>query len=190
MSETSTSRSGQVLGIVRAAVGPPALLAIAALQGVRVTGPITVSLAHPRPAFALILSDVLSVFVLATLAFWAASVVAGRKSPVAGFTVPVAASQLPMAAVALIVGRSVLGRIVTRALAGGGEELLADPGVALGPAIPVAIGVVVLTALAAGVLYFGYRRVTHLTGFRLMLSFLGGLVGGELLCRFWFLLTA
>lgn len=188
MSDTITPRA-RALGIARAAIGPPALLLVAATQGVRATGPITASLAHPRPPWSLVLSDVLSVFVLATLAFWAASVLAGKRSPVAGFLVPVAASQLPMAAVALIVGRSVLGRIVTHGLSGGGEKLLADPGVVLTPVLPVAIGVAVLTALAAGVLYFGYCRVTRLTGFRLALSFVGGLVGGELLCRAWFLWT-
>lgn len=188
MSDTATSRS-RIIGIVRAAIGPPALFLVAVTQGVRVTGPITASLAHPKPPLSLVLSDVLSVFVLATLAFWAASVLAGKRSAVAGFVVPVAASQLPMAAVALVVGRSVLGGIVTRALSGGGEELLADPAAALKPAAPVAIGVVLLTALAVGVLYFGYCRVTRLTGFRLTLSFIGGLVGGELLCRAWFLWT-
>ncbi len=188
MSDAATSRS-RIVGVVRTVIGPPALFLVAATQGVRVTGPITVSLAHPTPPLFLVLSDVLSVFVLATLALWAASVLAGRRSPVAGFVVPVAASQLPMAAAALIVGRSILGRIVTRALSGGGEELLADPGVALKPVVPVAIGVAVLTALAVGVLYFGYRRVTRLTGFRLTLSFAGGLIGGELLCRAWFLWT-
>jgi len=188
MSEKASERP-KVAAILRVVIGPPALLIAAALQGVRVTGPITLSLAHPAPPWSLILSDVLSVVVLATVAFWGASVVAGRRSPVAGFILPVAASQLPMAAAAVLVGRDIQGWAMNRALGAGGAEVLAAPGPALAPFVPAAIGVVVLTAVAAGILYVGYCRATRATGFRVALSFAGGLVAAEVLCRAWFLWT-
>jgi hypothetical protein len=179
----------KLVGVVRVVVGPPALVLMAAIGGVHVTGPATLSLAHPAPALALVVSDVLTVFVLATLALWGASVVAGCRPPLVGFVLPVAASQLPMAAVALLVGRNVLGQIVGRTLASHGEALMAEPHEALAPLMPLAIGVLVLTALAVGVLYVGYRRATNMTGYRLAASFVGGLVCAEVLCRAWFVLA-
>jgi hypothetical protein len=182
-------RRAKITAIARAAIGPPALVFVAATQGLRVTGPLTVSLTHPSPAWALVVSDVLSVLALATLALWAASVLAGRPAPVLGFMLPVAASQLPMAAAALICGRTILGRIVSRVLAGSGESLLANPRAAFTPFVPAMVGLLLLTALAAGVMYVGYRRATKMAGYRLALSFVGGLVGAEILCRAWFVLA-
>jgi hypothetical protein len=168
------------------AVGPPALALIAATQGVRVTGVATVALAHPAPHWRFAVSDVLSALALGTIAFWAAAALAGRRPPIAHFLLSVAAAQLPLAATALVVGRRVLGGAVVKAVSGrSGDDLLAHPLAALPGLLPTAIATVLLTILVIGVLYTAYRRVTRLEGWRLNLSFVGGLLGAEVICRLW-----
>ena len=185
MSECKT-RLRQVLGLARVAIGPPVLLVIAATQGVRVTGVATVALAHPAPGWRLALADVLAALALGTIAFWAAAALAGKRGTLAHFLMPVATAQLPLAGVALVVGRRILAAMVARAATGRGEdELLANPLAAFSSLIPTVIVTLLLTILVVGVLYTAYRRVTGLTGWRLPVSFAGGLLSAEVICRLW-----
>jgi hypothetical protein len=168
------------------AIGPPALFLIAATQGVRVTGVATVALAHPPPHWRFAVADILAALALGTIAFWAASALAGRRPPLAHFLLPVAAAQLPLAATALVVGRRLLGGAVLKAVSGrSDDDLLAHPLAALHGLLPTAIATVLLTILVVGVLHTAYRRITGLESWRLNLSFAGGLLGAEVICRLW-----
>jgi len=176
----------QVLGLVRLALGPPVLLVVAATQGVRVTGVATVALAHPAPGWRPAAADVLAALALGTVCFWAAAALAGRRGLVSHFLIPVASAQLPLAALAILVGRGVLGAAVRRAVTGrDGDELLARPLALLAGLGPTLIAVLLVTVLVVGVLYAAYRRVTCLEGWRLPVSFGGGLIAAEIVCRLW-----
>jgi hypothetical protein len=179
-------RSGLALPeVVRAVIGPAALVTAAVLQGVRVTGPVTVALVHPRPPVATSLADVLAALALTTLALYAAGAASGCRPPVSRFLVPVAAAQLPMALVAILVGRTMLGRTVTEAVGRHGEELLKKPGLLIQPVGLQAALAFVLTILAVGILFLGYHRATRTKGWRLYVGFAGGLIAAEVLCRVW-----
>jgi len=171
---------------IRAAIGPLALAVVGALQGVRVTGPITVALAHPKPAVTLVVADVLAALALGAFALFAASALVGSRPPLSHLAAPVAASQLPMALVALLVGRTTLGHTITQTVGEHGDKLLKKPGMLAQPLILPAIFALLLTALAVALMFFGYRRATQAQGWRLYLSFAGGLILAELLCRVWF----
>jgi hypothetical protein len=67
----------------------------------------------------------------------------------------------------------------------GEDELLRNPAAALSGLIPTAIVTLLVTVLVVGVLYTAYRRVTGLTGWRLPVSFAGGLLAAEIICRLW-----
>jgi len=180
------TRLRRILGIARVAIGPPVLLVIAATQGVRITGVATVALAHPMPGWHLAVADVLVALALGTLAFWAAAALAGKRCTLAHLALPVAMAQLPLAGVALVVGRRVLAATVAHAVSGHGEdELLKNPAAVLSSLIPTAIVALLLTILVVGVLFTAYRRVTGLTGWRLPVSFAGGLLAAEVICRVW-----
>jgi len=176
----------QALGLIRLALGPPLLFVVAALQGVRVTGVATVALAHPSPGWRPAAADVLAALALGTLCFWAAAVLAGRRGTLSHYLIPVASAQLPLAAVAILVGRGVLASALGRAVGGRDEdELLAQPLAVLSALAPTLIAVLVVTVLVVGALYVAYRRVTGLTGWRLPVSFGGGLIAAEIVCRLW-----
>jgi hypothetical protein len=176
----------RALGLARLAVGPPALLLVAATQGVRVTGVATVSLAHPHPGWQLAVADVLAALALGAVCFWAAAALAGRRAQLAHFLIPVASAQLPLAAAALLVGQRILAGALARAIAGRDEDkLIADPLAVLSHLVPSAIGVLLVTILVVGALYVAYRRVTRLEGWRLPVSFAGGLLSAEIVCRLW-----
>ncbi|MBM3476451.1 MAG: hypothetical protein FJX75_24530 [Armatimonadetes bacterium] len=180
------ARTRRILGIARAAIGPPILLVIAATQGVRVTGVATVALAHPPPGWRLAVADVLVALALGTIAFWAAAALVGKRGVLAHFMLPVATAQLPLAGVALAVGRRILAATVAHAVSGQGEdELLKNPAAALSGLLPTVVVTLLLTILVVGVLYTAYRRVTGLTGWRLPVSFAGGLLAAEVVCRLW-----
>ena len=177
----------RILGVARVAVGPPALMAIGALEGLRPRGPLTVSLTHPAPPWTLVVADVLVVLVIVTIALWAAAGLAGRKRPLLlHYTIPAAASQLPLAGVALVLGRRILAGPVTKVVAEQGEELLKDPTPVLSALTHPIVGTVLLTGLAAVWLYQGYRRVSGLEGWRLVVSLLGAILAAEVACRVWF----
>jgi hypothetical protein len=172
--------------MVRLGLGPPLLALMAATQAVRVTGPATVALAHPPPPWQLAIADVLAVSALGALAFWVAAALAGKRGQLSHYVIPVAGAQLPLAGVALLVGRQVLATAVAGAAAGtDGEEFLKHPLAMLSPLVPTAVAVLLLTVLVLGALFVGYRRVSQLEGWRLPVSFAGGLLGAEVVCRLW-----
>jgi hypothetical protein len=176
----------RALGIARAAIGPPVLFVVAATQGVRITGVATVALAHPMPGWRLAAADVLVALALGTIALWAAAALVGKRGTLSHFMLPVAMAQLPLAGLALVVGRRVLAASVAHMVGGRGEDaLLKHPAAALSGLIPTAIVTLLVTVLVVGVLYTAYRRVTGLTGWRLPVSFAGGLLAAEIICRLW-----
>jgi hypothetical protein len=172
--------------MARLVLGPPVLLIVAALQGVRVTGVATVALAHPAPGWQMAAADVLAALALGTLCFWAAAALAGRRGTLSHYLVPVAAAQLPLAALAILVGPRVLAAGLGRAVTGRDEDdLLSQPLSVVADLVPTLIAVVLVTVLVIGVLYAAYRRVTQLQGWRLPVSFGGGLLAAEIVCRLW-----
>lgn len=188
MSKTDTAASPleQALCIFRLALGPALLMVIAATQSVRVTGVVTVSLAHPPPHWRLAIADVLAALVLGAFAFWVASALAGRRVLLSQFFFVVASAQLPLAAVALLVGQHLLAGSIVGAVGNRDEdELVRAPLSVLSHLTPNLIGVLLVTILLVGVLYLAYRRATRLDGLRLLASFMGGVIIAELLCRLW-----
>jgi hypothetical protein len=174
------------LGVARVLIGPPALVLVGAIEGVRPSGPLTVALEHPAPAVPLVISRVLVVSVFTTLALWAAAGLLGTRRPVLlHFAVVALGCQLPMAGVALLVGRRILAESIARAIDGKGEALIEHPWAILSGLGQTAIGVVLLTAVAAAWLYAGHKRASGLEGPRLALSLAAGIVAAELACRVW-----
>ncbi len=172
--------------LFRAIIGPLALVTVGALHGVRVTGPVTVALAHPAPPVTLIVADVLAVLALGAIALFAAGALVACRPPLSHLVAAVAASQLPTALVALLVGRTALGRTIVRTVEEQGEDLLQKPSLLAQPLVLPAIFALLLTGLAVGIMFMGYRRATQARGWRLYVSFAGGLVVAELICRVWF----
>jgi hypothetical protein len=170
---------------IRAIIGPLALGIVSAVQGVRVTGPVTVALAHPKPAVTLVIADVLAALALGAIALFTASALVACRPPLIHLAAPVAASQLPMALVALLVGRTTLGHAITQTVGEHGDKLLKRPGMLVQPLILPMGCALLLTTLAVALMFLGYRRATRAQGWRLYLSFAGGLLLAELLCRVW-----
>jgi len=171
---------------IRAILGPTGLVIVGAAQAVRVTGPLTVALTNPQPPVTLVVADVLAVLALSTLALSAASSLCASRPPMIRLALTVAASQLPMALVALLVGRATLGRSVVSAIDEHGQKLMTQPGLLLQSLGVSAACVLVLTALAVGILLLGYERATRARGWRMYASFAVGLIAAELVCRLWF----
>ncbi|MGQ9730885.1 MAG: hypothetical protein ACUVX8_06365 [Candidatus Zipacnadales bacterium] len=180
------TRLRRALGWARVCIGPPVLVLFAITQGVRVTGITTVALTHPAPPWTQAVADVLAALALGAMALWCAAALAGSYRPLSLFLVVVASAQLPLAALALVMGRRILGRTVVDAAAGHEEaELLRNPTILLSAITPPAVAALLLTVLVVGVLFVAYRRLTKLSGWRLPVSFLGGVLGAEILCRLW-----